>query len=87
MREARKDRPLFLIDLAVPRDFDPALNHLEGVFLHDIDSLQAMAGQGLAERRREVVQCEQLIAAQVEEFLGWLWQRPASLPSENLVSL
>ena len=87
MREARKDRPLFLIDLAVPRDFDPALNHLEGVFLHDIDSLQAMAGQGLAERRREVVQCEQLIAAQVEEFLGWLWQRPASLPAENLVSL
>ncbi|MEX1044607.1 MAG: glutamyl-tRNA reductase [Chthoniobacterales bacterium] len=71
---ARRDRPLFLVDLAVPRDFDPSLNELEGVYLHDLDSLQAMARQGMAEREKEVERCERLIAAQVAEFQQWVQQ-------------
>lgn len=73
---SRRDRPLFLVDLAVPRDFDPALNDLEGVFLHDMDSLQAMAQRGMDARGREVERCEELIEEHVREFLAWAQQRP-----------
>lgn len=72
---SRGDRPLFLLDLAVPRDFDPALNELEGVFLHDMDSLQAMAQHGAEARGREVERCEALIEEHVQEFLAWTRQR------------
>jgi glutamyl-tRNA reductase len=79
---ARGDRPLFLVDLAVPRDFDPALNDLDGVFLHDIDSLQAMAQRSVEARGLEVERCEKLIEAHVAEFLSWARQRPdAAKPS------
>lgn len=78
----RGDRPLFLVDLAVPRDFDPALNDLEGVFLHDMDSLQAMAQGGMAARGREMDRCEEMIEVHVQEFIAWAQQRPkeANLP-------
>ncbi len=72
---ARGDRPLFLVDLAVPRDFDPALNDLEGVFLHDLDSLQAIAQRGMEGREGEIERCEKLIAEHLEEFLAWVRQR------------
>lgn len=80
---ARRDRPLFLVDLAVPRDFDPALNDIEGVYLHDLDSLQAMARQGLADREKEVEHCEKLIAEQVEEFSTWLQRRVSPVREEH----
>ncbi len=47
----RPDRPLFCIDLAVPRDIDPAVNDLDGVYLYDIDSLQAIAEHSMSIRR------------------------------------
>lgn len=68
----RKDRPLFIIDLAVPRDVEPAVNGIEGVYLYDIDSLQAIAQQSIEIRRREVTVCEQMIERHVNEFTGWL---------------
>ena len=68
----RGDRPLFVIDLAVPRDADPAINDMDGVFLHDIDSLEQIAAETLVVRKREVERCESLIEEQVEGFLRWL---------------
>ncbi|MEX1010002.1 MAG: hypothetical protein WEC72_01530, partial [Chthoniobacterales bacterium] len=69
------------VDLAVPRDFDPAINELEGVYLHDMDSLQAMAQRGMTAREQEMARCEEIIAAQVREFEEWLRDRAtASLP-------
>ncbi len=68
----RPDRPLFIIDLAVPRDVEPAVNALEGVYCYDIDSLRAIAAQSLEERRAEIAECERLIERHVEEFAGWL---------------
>jgi glutamyl-tRNA reductase len=72
MMRQRPDRPLFCIDLAVPRDFDPAVNELDGVYLYDIDSLQQLADASLAVRRQEVEICERLIARHVAEFIAWL---------------
>ncbi len=72
LMRSRKDRPLFIIDLAVPRDVSPNVNELEGVFLYDIDSLQQIAASSMEIRRQEILVCEGMIEGQVMEFLKWL---------------
>jgi glutamyl-tRNA reductase len=69
---SRMDRPLFCIDLAVPRDIEPAVNALEGVYLYDIDSLQAIAEHSMSIRRQDLQVCEQMIEKHVDEFQRWL---------------
>jgi glutamyl-tRNA reductase len=64
----RKNRPMFFIDIAVPRDVDPEMNRLEGIFLYDIDDLQSVAAAHLAERTREAADAEAMIAAEVERY-------------------
>ena len=64
----RKNRPMFFIDIAVPRDVDPQMNRLEGIFLYDIDDLQAVAAAHLEERSREAEDAEAMIAAEVERY-------------------
>src|SRR5579864_2850245 len=64
----RKNKPMFFIDIAVPRDVDPAMNKLEGIFVYDIDDLQTVAASHMAERAREAGNAEALIAAEVERF-------------------
>ena len=68
----RQDRPLFCIDLAVPRDFEASVNELEGVYLYDIDALQGIAEQSMNVRRQELVRCEAMIERHVGEFSTWL---------------
>jgi glutamyl-tRNA reductase len=67
----RLDRPLFIIDIAVPRDVAPEVNELEGVFLYDIDSLQSIAQQSLALRREQIAIGEEIIAGHVNDFSDW----------------
>src|SRR2546429_873753 len=64
----RIDRPLFIIDIAVPRDVAPDVNALDGVYLYDIDSLQSIAEQSLATRREQIAAAEQIILEHVAEF-------------------
>ena len=59
---------MFFIDIAVPRDVDPAVNQIEGIFVYDIDDLQAVAAAHMAERSRQAGDAEALIAAEVERF-------------------
>jgi glutamyl-tRNA reductase len=72
MMRHRLGRPLFVIDLAVPRDIDPGINAVNGVFLYDIDSLQAIASRSLAVRHSEIAHCERIIDTHVSNFVGWL---------------
>jgi glutamyl-tRNA reductase len=69
MLRDRIDRPLFIIDIAVPRDVDPGVNEVEGVFLYDIDSLQSVADQSLALRRQQIAAAEAIIAEHVMDFV------------------
>ncbi len=69
---SRPDRPLFCIDLAVPRDIEPAVNDLDGVYLYDIDHLQKVADASMAVRRQELAICEGMIERHVGEFSEWL---------------
>ncbi|MGC2322025.1 MAG: glutamyl-tRNA reductase, partial [Terriglobales bacterium] len=64
----RRNRPMFFIDIAVPRDVDPAVNKLEGVFVYDIDDLQQVAAAHMAERNLQAGDAEALIAAEVARF-------------------
>jgi glutamyl-tRNA reductase len=64
----RRNRPMFFIDIAVPRDVDPAMNKVEGIFVYDIDDLQAVAASHIAERQTQAGDAEALINAEVERF-------------------
>ena len=64
----RRNRPMFFIDIAVPRDVDPEMNKLDGIFVYDIDDLQQVAAAHMEERSREAIDAETLIAAEVERF-------------------
>src|SRR6266498_544293 len=61
LMKLRKNRPLLLIDIAVPRDIEPEVNFLENVYLYNIDDLQAMADGCLKQRREEIARCEAII--------------------------
>lgn len=87
---ARWDRPLFIIDIAVPRDVAPDVHQLDGVYLYDIDSLQSIADQSLAQRRQQIAAGEQIIAGHVADFGEWLRRgagnsrRPDAIPHAPL---
>jgi len=71
----RRGRPLFLIDIAVPRDVDPAVGDLDDVYLFNIDDLQQVVDRTLSERRREAQRVEAIVAEEVARFEGWLRTR------------
>jgi glutamyl-tRNA reductase len=64
----RKNRPMFFIDIAVPRDVDPEMNKLDGIFVYDIDDLQQAASSHLADRRHEADRAEHIIDLEVDRF-------------------
>ena len=67
----RKNRPMFFIDIAVPRDIDPAVNGLANVYLYDIDDLQHVVEENRKAREREAVLAETIITREVEDVLKW----------------
>jgi glutamyl-tRNA reductase len=69
---ARHGRQLLFIDLAVPRDLDPAIHDLDGCYLYDIDDLEAIVSETLAGRRGEAVRAEAIVAAEAAKFHEWL---------------
>ena len=68
---ASHSKPLFFIDIAVPRDVDPAVAELDGCYLYDIDDLEAVVAETLAGRRVEAERAEQLVAQEAERFKEW----------------
>ncbi|MFZ5776026.1 MAG: glutamyl-tRNA reductase [Thermodesulfobacteriota bacterium] len=68
----RHNRPLFMIDIAVPRDLDPGLNDLDNVYLYDIDDLKNVVDINKVEREKEAVRAEGIVAEEVVKFGQWL---------------
>jgi glutamyl-tRNA reductase len=73
----RRNRPLFFIDIALPRDVDPAVGDLGSVFLYNIDDLQAVVQENLTRRAAEVARAEAIVADEVRKFEAWLSARGA----------
>ncbi|MGQ9688213.1 MAG: glutamyl-tRNA reductase [Desulfobaccales bacterium] len=68
----RKQRPLFLIDIGVPRDLDPAINDLDNVYLYNIDDLKEVVAENRERRQQAAVQAERLVAEETLKFMDWL---------------
>jgi glutamyl-tRNA reductase len=69
--QGRRGNQLLLVDLAVPRDLDPAIRDLDGCYLYDIDDLEQIVAETLSGRRREAERAESLVAAEAEKFHEW----------------
>ncbi len=68
----RKQRPLFFIDIAVPRDIDPAINKIPNIYVYDIDDLQGVINENIETRRQESIRAERIIDEAVLNFKNWL---------------
>jgi glutamyl-tRNA reductase len=75
LMKLRKNRPLFLIDIAVPRDIERTCGDLENVYLYDIDDLQQIAQQNVVARARDLDVCRDLIAVHAEHYMRWFGER------------
>jgi len=75
--QRRRNRPMFFIDIAVPRDVDPRLNEVEGCFVYDIDDLQQVAAANLADRSREAAAAETIVSREVDKYQERLQSRDA----------
>lgn len=81
VREAmrrRKNRPMFFIDISVPRKIDPAVHHLENVYLYDVDHLQGIVDANRKEREREAKKADAIIAQETSDFLTYVQQMDLS---------
>jgi glutamyl-tRNA reductase len=75
--KARRHRPMFMVDLAVPRDIEPEVKALEDVYLYTVDDLATVVQTGQAQRQAAVAQAEAIIDAGVQSFMHWMDQRGA----------
>ncbi len=73
VEKMRKYRPLFMVDIAVPRDLDPKLAELDSVFLYDIDDLKDIVEANLAERQKAAIKIGEMIAGDIDDFNSWLY--------------
>jgi glutamyl-tRNA reductase len=67
----RRGQPVFFIDVAVPRDVDPAVNEIEGCYLYDIDDLEQVVAESVAGRREEAVRAETIVSVEADDFRAW----------------
>jgi len=68
----RKNKPMFFIDIAVPRDIDPDVNNLDNVYLYDIDDLKEVVEENMAQRQEEALKAKAVVALEIETFGHWL---------------
>jgi len=73
----RKRKPMFMVDIAVPRDIEPEVGKLEDVYLYCVDDLQDIIEENLQSRRDAALQAEEIIESQVEHFMAWLRSQDA----------
>ncbi|HEY7746946.1 MAG TPA: glutamyl-tRNA reductase, partial [Desulfuromonadales bacterium] len=68
----RKNKPMFFIDIAVPRDIDPKVNDIDNVYLYDVDDLQGVVQSNLKERQKEAKKAEAIIDLEIDQFHRWI---------------
>jgi glutamyl-tRNA reductase len=99
VKKMRKGRPLFMVDIAVPRDIDPLLAELDSIFLYDIDDLQGIVDANMQERKAAAMEIELLIEEEIVQFKQWintlgvvpvisaLRQKALNIQAETMVSI
>jgi glutamyl-tRNA reductase len=69
--KARKQKPMFIIDISVPRNIDPEINEMDNVYLYDVDDLQGVVDTNVEERSKEAAKAERIVEQEVHSFLKW----------------
>lgn len=82
-RKLRKGRPLFLIDIAVPRNIDPAVNAIDDIYLYDLDALQVLADEARRQREEQIQLCRMIITEEVERLAGQIRESSRWTPNTN----
>jgi glutamyl-tRNA reductase len=67
----RKQKPMFIIDISVPRNIDPRINDLDNVYLYDVDNLQGVVDSNIQGRSKEAEKAEQIVDEEIDSFLKW----------------
>lgn len=75
--KTRRHRPIFMVDLAVPRDIEPEVTQLDDVFLYTVDDLAQVVSDGMENRQEAAISAEMIVAARVEGFMQWFKKRDA----------
>lgn len=75
--KARRHRPIFMVDLAVPRDIEAEVSELDDVFLYTVDDLAQVVNDGLVNRQEAAISAETIVTARVDHFMQWLKKRDA----------
>lgn len=68
----RKHKPIFFIDIAIPRDIDPEIGKIDGIYLYNIDDLQTVVSSNIKQREKEIKKCSLIIEKETKEFCHWL---------------
>ncbi len=68
----RKQKPMFLIDIAVPRDIDPKINDIDNVYVYNIDDLNSVVNSNIKERKKEAVKAEHIVEHEIGQFYNWI---------------
>ncbi len=76
--KVRKHRPIFMVDIAVPRDIDPAVGDLDDIYLYTVDDLQGVIEENLNSRQQAALEAEEIVEARVADFMRW-WQSLAAV--------
>ena len=71
LRKERKQKPMFIIDISVPRNIDPEINNLDNVYLYDVDNLQGIVDTNIQERAKEAEKAEEIVDEEIDSFLKW----------------
>lgn len=71
----RRNRPMFFIDIAVPRDIDPAVNEVQNVYAYDIDDLEGVVETNIKTRSKEATKAEEIVTSEVKQFTDWMRSR------------
>ena len=75
--KTRRHRPMFMVDLAVPRDIEPEVAQLDDVFLYTVDDLAQVVSEGMVNRKEAAINAEMIVQARVDSFMQWLAKRDA----------
>lgn len=71
LMKERRHRPIFIIDISVPRNIEPSVNEIDNIYLYDIDDLQGVVDSNILERKKEAEAAEEIVRGEVESFLRW----------------
>ena len=84
--KSRHEKPLFLVDIAMPRNIEASIEKLDNVYLYNIDDLQGIAEKNRVMRQAQLEECSKLVQAQTQYFMDWLTKEFGPCPAASVLT-